>query len=599
MTDTILDFLPSLLISLLAVAIFLYLARQNRAQIDRLKENLRRSSELSVEHFLERESSEALRRIQSASAGRANDAPAPPDPARRLVHMRRCWLEAELRALVDHGRAGSDYAALRDAAMPLLRLVERTEAGGAAATPAWNDKTSQEYLQRTRDAVASQRQFIQEFKARTAKLGTKSAASTGGSEPPKAAMSGLATSVGHMESNTADLLRTIERLERELAAAQTKYDMVKGRLTALEAIRATRSAASQAASRVATTRTPEQAGQDRALLDDMESAYLNSINEMKKMSEINRQQRQLILQMEKELALVRKDTHEHQAAAAVLEKMKLQLRDYENCTTILEMESDTLREQIQDLRRAIGNGDATAAPAPAAQPAHPQPDRGDWLQLMSRIAGSATLELAGQQLLGWLDEQNIASVIFIKGAQEAIWLSSEGRVDDHSKQLLKSMVPVAGQPISEVREGVMFIYATCRVLLYGKGDFHERGSASQLMLRDTFAAADAILQLFQDRMDLAQHHQQRARLQQKIQSLLVQYNYIDSEFTRALAAFRQELEGYLATADLTEVQRQCIDTMLADFDSQLDILSKTGKLVANGLKVSVQDLAKIEQASSA
>jgi hypothetical protein len=221
-----------------------------------------------------------------------------------------------------------------------------------------------------------------------------------------------------------------------------------------------------------------------------------------------------------------------------------------------------------------------------------QPETG-LLELIEGISAAESLESAGTQLVAWLTKQDISSVVYLKGAQEQIWVSSEGRVDDHSKQLLKSMVPVATKPIIEVREGLMFIYSMCRILLYGKGDFHERNSKAQLWLRDTFTTIDRILQMLQEHLEVRHKAQQALALQKKFQSLLVQHNYIDTEHRRTSANFRKEIDEYLLTMDTTDVQRQCVSTMLEDFDSQLEILSKTSKLVATGLKVGIQDLAKI------
>jgi hypothetical protein len=230
--------------------------------------------------------------------------------------------------------------------------------------------------------------------------------------------------------------------------------------------------------------------------------------------------------------------------------------------------------------------------------APPQNDKapGALLELLESIAQADSLELAATSIVGWLERQGLASVVFLKGSRQQVWMASEGRVDDHSRQLLKSIVPVTGKPVSEVREGVMFTYSICRILLYGKGEFHERGSQSQLQLRDNFAAVDPVIQLLQDRIELRQQHRQMEKIQQKIQSLLVQYNYIDGEYTRTEADFRKELKEYLATSATTDVQRQCIDTMLEDFDSQLEILSRTGKLIGNGLKASIQELSRVDHA---
>jgi hypothetical protein len=603
--------LPSLIISLIAVSSFLYLAYQSRSQIDALKHTLRQTSEQLVKQFLEREKANTQRRIRgvvdsTAKTSRPTEPPADDqvDTATRwLPELRRCWLDAELAALVDHGHGNSSYELLQHNAAPLLRLMQRQAKPDSKA--AWNGDETRQYLRKTRDAVASQKQFIAEFRARAAGMGKKPKAEH--PEPQQDGLqeaSGFIRSMEHMESSTNDLMQTIERLERELAAAQGKYDIIKGRLDALETIRATRDASVQLAERLSTSAAAPAPRADTELLVDMESAYSNSINEMKKMSDINRQQRQLILQMEKELLLLRKDSVEQHAATEVLDKLKLQLRDYENCTTILEMESETLREQISNLRRSIDASGAAVDSEPVAVPEPPASIsqngkmHGISLDLLESIAQADSLEDAATRIVGWLQRQGITSVIFLKGSREQAWTASDGRVDDHSRQLLKSIVPVNGKPISEVREGVMFTYSVCRILLYGKGEFHERGSQVQVQLRDNFAAVDPIIQLLQDRIELRQQHRQMEKIQQKIQSLLVQYNYIDGEYTRTEADFRKELKEYLSTSATTEVQRQCIDTMLEDFDSQLEILSRTGKLIGNGLKAAIQELSRIDSTAA-
>lgn len=623
--EVIAIWLPSLIISAVAVGAFLYLAYQSRNQIDKLKTTLRHTSEQRVAHFLERERLNTQRRIEN-TAKESPDTPRAIDgatggagesgaaAARWLPELRRCWLDAELAALVDHGSGNSNYPLLQSNAAPLLRLIQRSAAPAGKGT--WNGDETLQYLRRTRDAVTSQKQFIEEFRARAAGLGKKRAPAAADQSRPGPTdssndASGFIRSMENMESSTVDLFHTIERLERELAAAQEKYDIISGKLEALEAIRSTRDATVQIVERLSTAGEDLSANRsDTDLLNDMESAYSNSLNEMKKMSDINRQQRHLILQMEKELLLLRKDSVEQNAATEVLGKLKLQLRDYENCTTILEMESETLREQIQTLRQSIHTAGTPAESA--ATPSEPgrSPKQtvdshengkphGNPLGLMENIMEADSLEQAAAQIVAWLERQGIASVIFIKGSREQIWAASEGRVDDHSRQLLKSMVPVAGKPISEVREGVMFIYPTCRILLYGKGEFHERGGAAQMLLRDNFAATDHVIQLLEDRIELRQQHRQMERIQKKIQALLVQYNYVDTEYSRTQAEFRKELEEYLTTSAATEVQRRCVDTMLGDFDSQLEILSRTGKLIGNGLKASVQELSQVEQPHSA
>ncbi|HSB96624.1 MAG TPA: hypothetical protein VLC91_09255, partial [Spongiibacteraceae bacterium] len=549
MIETLMAWIPSLLISLLAVSAFLYVAYSSRSQIDKLQRVMRQNSEQLVEDFLQREGRITRHRLQTQTT--ANNS----DPARRLAHMRRCWLDAELAALMEGGQRHSDYALLESAAMPLLRLTRQNDdKNSAAGTQLWSSVESKHYLQRTRAAVASQKQLIQEFKARNTAPGESAIdRNTAQTRQDHARHAGLFSALGNVENNSTTLLETIEKLERELAIAQSKYDVVQKKLAVIETNRKTNP--TDALNHLTITKDFNRSNseENHELLNEMESAYTNSINEMKKMGDINRQQRQLILEMEKEITLLRKDSSEYQISSDVLNKLKLQLRDYENCTTILEMESETLREQIQNLRRTIADNDLPGQPTAldataVAPPIEPESKsvlvESGVLELIEHLASAESLERAGAHLVAWLTKKDISSVVYIKGKQEQIWVSSEGRVDDHSKQLLKSMMPSAGQPITEVREGVMFIYSACRILLYGKGEFHERNSREQLWLRDIFAATDHILQLFQERLELRQTTQNILTVQKKLKSLMVQHNYIDAEHLRTGANFRKEIDEY-------------------------------------------------------
>ncbi len=583
MIDAMMVWLPSLLISLVAVAALVYLAYHNRAKLDRLQRSHQQRSEQLVEQFLQRESRITRHHLQT---------PTDSDTLSRLAQMRRCWLEAELAALVDHGKHHSDYQLLQNAAMPLLRLTQRNLETAKASTPRWSSTASNQYLQQTRAAVSAQQQAIQHFKACQAGAVTSTK---------------FWSSLDSIENNTAALLEIIEKLTAELTETQRKFDAVSKKLATSQAPTPPSShppAFSISRATVSTERNNSADEDSSELLDEMESAYTNSITEMKKMSGINRQQRHLIILMEKELQLLRKDTSEYQASSDVLEKLKLQLRDYENCTTILEMESDSLREQIQNLRKTITrNGGPGESPIdevtglPLSTVATNQSAAADTslLELIGTLSAAENLESISSQLVTWLTAQDIASVIYIKGKLEEVWAASDGHADDHRKRLLKSMLPVLDQPIIEVREGILFIYSTLRILLYSKGDFHEKNGSAQLRLCAIFSTANQILKLFEEKLILRQSRHQVDVIQKRIHNLNIQHHYLDTEHITTGKYFRKEIDEYLLTSNATEVQRRCIFTMLQDFDSQLEILSKTGKLIEAGLRTVIQDLDKLSK----
>lgn len=580
MNDSVtLLWLPSLLISIVSLLVFLYLSFRSRRRIDRLEQRVRDDLPLLVEGFLQREVQTTRQRLRALQGPRG-------EQARSLEQLRLHWLEAELVALVEHGRRRSDFTELQKTVQPLLRLINRPaqkDAAAPAAAPAqWDNQSALGQLQKARDAIASQRQVIGQY------------------QQTATASPGFTSSLHNVEQNNAELLATIERLECELQALQARFEETSSRLRTAEnhstAARPRLPAADGTGVLVVAAAKPAASDASRELLAEIEQAYQQSVVEMGRMRDINREQRALILQLETELTTLHKDSGEHHAASELLEKMKLQLRDYENCTVILEMESDSLRERINALNHLIEDNGSTGGPATpmAMAPALPMErsaEQNSVVPLLVELIGLKTGETIAAQLMEWLRQQKLSAVLFIKGAQEQLWSSSEGPVDNHSRQLLQSIVPLEGQPLVEVDEGLLLIYPICRLLIYANPDLGRNGELSK-RLQLVAQTADRCLQQLQTEQTLSQLSRVREDAHQRLASLLIQYDYISAEHERVRDKLGQDLEQFLNAAQVSAVQRQVANGMLEDFDAQIELIAKAGKLIHTGLNVTVHNLDK-------
>jgi hypothetical protein len=577
-TEIILVWLPSLLISIISLLIFIYLSFRNRQKIDDLKQQAHDLAQQRIEHFLQRETQATRQRIKLAGTSADTQSHA-------IDKLRLIWLEGELTALTDQGKRRSNYDLLLHAVQPIARQLNRP--APTSNTPLKQAAVAQ--LQKVRGALSSQTDSIAQYRQNIAATNRDSAQAQ--------TAAGFDSALDNVEQNSADLLGTIARLERELAALQQKLSA-----TEQQAQTALTRKAESSSSDILVISTPTQQGDKlgatRELLVATDQAYKQSVVEIGRMREINSQQRQLILQLEKELQLMRKDSAQYDLSSKMLDKLKLQLRDYETCTVILEDEADSLRDKLETLNKAIthdqenqaGATQEFTAPMLAAPTAMPPKNRSDILPLIAEIIGLQAPQQIAAKLTEWLRDKKLSAVVFMRGEAEQIWASSEGGVDTHSKQLLQSLVPVPEQPRFDVDEGILFAYPICSALIYQSSALHDDESQLilhlQLLLQivDRWLAALQAKQIESTAIGTEDLHGQ-------LNGLLAQYKYISTEHGRVGEKFQMELSHFFTSAELSDIQQRVVTTMMEDYSSQLDIIGKASKLIYTRLKSITQDLA--------
>lgn len=556
------DFIPyfwiaSLLILVLALGVFLTLSYRHRQQLDALEQKVQDYSHRLIENFLQREIQLTQQR-QSALASEANTNPA------SLERLRLFWLEAEFAALAEQGKRRSNYDTLQKKAQPLLRLVqhpsEKPEKPTVAAAK-WSSGTALSQLQKARNAINAQSESVALHRKRSAP------------EKPE-----ITQALNDVNANNAELIATISRLEKELSAMQGKFNAANTQLTQLQQNVGNSVAAAE----------NKNAPVARELIAEIEQSYQQTVTEMNRMREINRGQRQLILELEQQLSKLRTDSVQYGASVELVDKLKLQLRDYETCTAILEMEADSLRERLQVLSEVERQSEASGAEPQGPllahlAPAKVQSSQHDALQLLEQVVANTNAEIVGKLLIDWLHSRGVSSVLSIKSAPEPIWISSEIAVDSHSKQLLQSIVPVPAQPLVEVDEGFVLAYPICRLLLYTTSELNEKNSELAQRAQIVTQVIERWLGLLTAQQSNQANTQLDSAMRQRLRNLLTQYDYIGEEHSRAREKLGQELETFFNTSNISDVQRQVAHSMLEDFDAQIDILRKAGFLIRTSI----------------
>jgi hypothetical protein len=563
------DFIPyfwiaSLLILVLALGVFLTLSYRHRQQLDALEQQVHDHSQRLTESFLQREI-QLTRQRQSAIATDANANPA------SFERLRLFWLEAEFAALAEQGKRRSNYDTLQRKAQPLLRLLQRPSdkptATAAKAAVKWSSGTALSQLQKARAAINAQSESVALHRKKSAP------------EKPE-----ITKTLNDVNANNTELIATISRLEKELSAMQGKFNAANTQLAQLQQNVGNSVAAAE----------NNNAPVARELIAEIEQSYQQTVTEMNRMREINRGQRQLILELEQQLSKLRTDSVQYGASVELVDKLKLQLRDYETCTAILEMEADSLRERLQVLNETERQSEASGAEPQSPllaylAPAKVQSSQHDALQLIEQVAAHENIETIGKLLIDWLRSRGVSAVLFIKSAPEPIWISSEIAVDSHSKQLLQSIVPVPAQPLVEVDEGFVLAHPLCRLLLYTTSELNEKNSELAQRAQIVTQIIERWLALLTAQQSNRANTQLDSAMRQRLRNLLTQYDYIGEEHSRAREKLGQELETFFNTADISDVQRLVAHSMLEDFDAQIDILRKAGFLIRTSIATIASD----------
>lgn len=610
-----------MLASLALALVLLFCLHRSRQQTKVLRQQLEgRAGSVSVEQFLRRES-DATRRLLRSGDGRQ----------RLLATLRKRWLQAELQGLVQQGAAVSDLRRLQESLAALLTLLERNRQvigfdelesrlrqeqeqvdqllrQVSELNPEQIAATDAE-LAKARSTIDVQRKTIQDLRNLVALYRERTRGKTT-TEVNEAQVVNFENHLSSVEENSDAIHDSVAKLEQALRETRANYR------DACEQIKALQKQVQRDKARVVTDATvlvvernkqqKDALASTRDFLAEMEASYQQSAGELGRLQDTNRRQRELILEMEKELSLLRKDAVQYEASQELLDKLKLQLRDYEMCTITLEAETESLRERLQTLNRIIEQVEAGTGGevldqlqteiADVVELRRESQRRQQIVDMLQHVAAAAHPEQAAAQLLALLRDWQLEAVLFIKGAESQLWLSTSGAVDRRDKQMLQSLALQPGQPWLDTKDGIFVLHATCRLLLRGKVLSGNERESMQATLLGLLAAFDGIITYMlrpQNGQRIHQITQQFRELRKPLASVDVQNRYLLEESARVLDSFRGELMRYISTIETTPIQRQLLEDMFKDFEARMGMLSNANGAAQRGLRQVMEGLDKL------
>ena len=566
-TSTTVFFAAEILTSSLLVAIGLFwLLRRRNRQFQQSERTLAKQSRALVETFLARE----LQTMEVLAKTANTD-----ELISTLVRLRSFWLTAEQHALIEHGARGSDYKNI-------------------AATL----KTSRIYAQLNAQPKPPQKSIAvsSPLPADNTHLDSVSELTieTEESKPP----SNPSETTRELNENAVapsnELLQTISKLEHELREVNTQYHLVRAELEELSKSESPSPAPVVIATAAPIPNVISTAQKSQALLDEMRATFDHSSGELKRLRETNSRQRDLILEMETRLRTMQPGSTQHQELNQLVEKLQLQLRDYDNCNAILEMEGESLRDRIDTFTQILAGDNKDAAPALRAMSDEEAQlllkkrqglDRNTF-QMLLAIGAANDLTQAATSVINFLKTQNLHAVLFINGQQNQLWLSTGGAIDARVKSLLISIEPAAGNPRVEDGDAIMMLLPLCRFHLASEAFKGTDGEMlKELMLRG-MVLVDLMLTLLDKRpahSDLiAPQIDQLAHLLADIET---QQRHLDSEIQRIIQSHRQELEITLASMATTSSQKMVVQGLLGDFTAELDSVGRAMQILHKSLQL--------------
>lgn len=594
----------AILVSLALGVVLLMLLRSSRRQIAELQAQIKQLTRCQVSSFLEREMINTRDMVKRA--------PATDMRVQLLAKLRLRWLELEQKALQNEGGSRSDTVQLARASRPLFALLDKLPEKEASA-PAHQvthrvGNGAEEALSMARATMLMQKNVISRLREQLA------AASAVASTPSDAFRP---ETLEKVSENTEAQLSSVARLEKELKAARASYQQVSDELAQLHARSNQKSfGATQEQGLLIVSQGEKAPSIDmttaRGWLNEMDDAHTESLSELRRMRDTNARQRALILELEGELAQMRNGSAESDASHSLLENLKQQLREYENCTSVLEMETENLRARIETLNHIIEQsersgkldfvddlqremGDATESKQRTTQ-------MGNSLVGLADIANATSVEQAVALLRGIFGNDIRSFTLMVKGQAKQYWFSSEGdSVDSRVRQLLQSVVPSADSPWIDVKGGAIFASSTLRIYLENTDQTATDFDKASRALAPQLHIINALLHLLdirgQQPSQLLKLDDLMAQVAKKLAAVDVQHHYLSEENARVGASLQSELQQYFAALSLTSTQRECIEAMLADFRAEVTLLTKASQAVHRQLRVvmTILDVKRDEQ----
>ncbi|HUH38049.1 MAG TPA: hypothetical protein VL027_08900 [Spongiibacteraceae bacterium] len=602
------------LVLCIALLVFLYRSRVELREYRRQMPTLLQG----VPNYLRRESqrSRDLLRERRSTIGRQ-------DPAQRmLAGIRYRWLSAEYDALRDAGNAAADDAILAERLLPVLKALQvpasAAQSGlangrdGAQLSPSeprhdnHPSETQQTDSQQIIDALeirlsaANHRirmleQQIALDDAQEVQFFYRAAGQQ--TEKLQEVLDEHVRSIAALAPDTATYpLAEGDRraLDESIASAQDNVREMRNRLQGMElalgGARAHESApatgradAPRLASDVLLVRRDGDAGAtgpDHQQYDDGDRIAPYHA-ELQRLQASNAKQRRLILQLDEQLHRLSASNPGFPDTMSLISSLKLQLRDSEICSTILENEAAALRNKLREAtgaRKNRLNDELMAGSATLSESAY---RKTQIIRFLQELIAAGDLESVAFVIARFAQAMSLNITIYIRGAVDQYWLNPEHVVEEQTRNLLKRVQQSGQDPWLRVKGGTVLILSRSRYLF---ADWDGDDTRLSAVLVALLSVADMVVARLDGQKQSVRHRQavekRVAEARRIVQGVELHQRHVSEQAIAALNSYRDELNALLDTASLTDARRVAMENMTREFQGRLELLFNN-RLFAN------------------
>ncbi len=540
-------------ISITIISGLLFVFVRSKRQLYRLKRQLgeiANSHHIEVAKFLQREiqTTEQLLDKEHSKGGERHN-------VIEGLELRHHVLIAEKQALIKKGESPSDINSVYRTFKQQLFYIKKNHLQRIKPTLDQAHLNSDGQIKKLKKYIAMQQEAIKRLRA---ELESKEAQQ-------------LADDLFEQNKN-----QCIENIESSLNEAQKIYrDLNEEQCTGKLSPKSSTANVVQRSESFRSKAGSEYSDNERLkdMLARLKSQYGIAIKEVDKLSEANRNKRNIIMKLETQFA--KQGTAPSDDLVETIKKLKLQLRDSEMCTAILEQETDALRHKIDDIQHqgAVESTDQTAQDLVV---------RGDDLSdlLMdgiSNLSATVTANDIESTILNTVTAMKIEAVLLTRVEKQERWSAVNHTITSEDKTIIKTASKAVSQSWVQLPQGVMLnLENCCFFICNGLLD----GDIDLVRVAKLFVVASSAINRVQFQEATEKQSQflktLTGKAKKSIQSLDAQNKYISDEANKITESFITNLNEFVENLTLTELQQELFQDIEHEFKGRLELLLLTG-----------------------
>lgn len=375
----------------------------------------------------------------------------------------------------------------------------------------------------------------------------------------------LDTSIASAKDNVREMRNRLQQMERALDRAQAHRDTPA----------APRADKSRLASDVLLVRRDADVddGGTGHPADEEDDSLAQYQAELQRLQESNAKQRRLILQLDEQLQNLSASNPGLPDTTSLISSLKLQLRDSEICSTILENEAIALRNKLREAagaRKEKLNGELMAASATLSESGY---RKAQIMRFLQELIAAGDLESIAFVVARFAQAMSLDVTLYIRGASDQYWLNPGHVVEERTRNLLKRVQQSGQDPWLRVKDGTVLILSRSRYLFTDWDGDDPRLSAILLAL---LSVADMVVARLDSQKQSVRQRQavekRVAEARRIVQGVELHQRYVGEQAIAAFNSYREELHALVDTASLTEARRVALENMTREFQGRLELL---------------------------